>query len=263
MNLIDVDNVSFSYGGEPILEHLSFSVCQKDFLAILGPNGSGKTTLINLLAGLSKPKTGHIRIRERSVSSYRRTELARVIAMVRQESATAFGFTVCETVMMARYLANGGKLFETRQDREIVDRSLEVTEIKRFADRPLNCLSGGERQRVFIARALAQQTPILLLDEPTSHLDLKYQLEIFELLRRLCQQEQKTIIVVSHDINLVQHYATAFLMLAAGGRMLYKRDAQGLDASTIESFFGVQGVEGDVAGRRVFIPIGQSKTDGS
>jgi len=261
MSLIDVQNVSFSYSSEPVLEHLTVSVQQNDFLAVLGPNGSGKTTLINLLAGLLTPSAGHIRVDNRLVGSYRRAELASVIAMVRQQSAPAFGFTVRETVMMARYLASGRKLFETRRDRDIVEQSLEMTEMQRFADRPLNCLSGGERQRVFIARALAQQTPILLLDEPTSHLDLKYQLGIFELLKKLRQNEQKTIIVVSHDINLVQHYADSFLMLAAGGRTLYKHDAKGLDAAIVESFFGIRGVEGVVAGHKVFIPTGLVKTD--
>jgi iron complex transport system ATP-binding protein len=261
MSLIDVQNISFAYRDTAVLKDLTFSVEENDFLAILGPNGSGKTTLINLLAGLLRPQEGQIAICGKPVRSYGRAALAGVIAMVRQDAAATFGFTVRETVMMARYLAGGQTLFETREDRDIVEQSLEMTDTQRFAGRPLNCLSGGERQRVFIARALAQKTPVLLLDEPTSHLDLKHQIGIFELLKTLRQNERKTIIVVSHDINLVQHYAEAYLMLSTEGRTLYRRDAAGLDAATVESYFGVSGVEGVVGGLRVFVPTGVSKTD--
>jgi len=256
MSLIDVSALSFAYGPQRVLSELTFSVQQNDFLAVLGPNGAGKSTLINLLAGLLTPQHGRILVQGRPVQAYARAELAKVIAMVRQDTTPAFGFTVRQTVTMARYLAGGAKLFETRQDRDIVEQALAMTETQRFADRPLNALSGGERQRVFIARALAQQTPVLLLDEPTSHLDLKYQIGIFELLKQLRQQEQKTIIVVSHDINLIQHYAEAYLMLAADGRTLYNRDTGGLDAATVESFFGVKGVQGTIAGRKIFVPTG-------
>ena len=261
MSLIDVQDVSFAYRDAAVLTNLTFSVEENDFLAILGPNGSGKTTLINLLAGLLRPREGQIAICGKPVRSYGRAALAGVIAMVRQDAASTFGFTVRETVMMARYLAGSKTLFETREDRDIVEQALAMTDTQRFAGRPLNCLSGGERQRVFIARALAQKTPVLLLDEPTSHLDLKHQIGIFELLKTLRQNERKTIIVVSHDINLVQHYAEAYLMLSTEGRTLYRRGAAGLDAATVELFFGVSGVEGVVGGHRVFVPTGGPKTD--
>lgn len=261
MSLIEIDSVSFSYGPQKVLDRLSFTVEENDFLAILGSNGAGKTTLINLLAGLLRPQGGRIHLGGRSIRSYRRNELAGMIALVRQGTTPTFGFTVRETVMMARYFASGRKLFETQEDRAIVERSLEMTDTQRFADRALTALSGGERQRVFIARALAQQTPLLLLDEPTSHLDLKHQIGIFELLTHLLHNERKTILVVSHDINLVQHYAGSYLLLAPDGRTLYHRGGGGVNAATVESFFGVSGVEGVVGGRRVFVPTGIPKTD--
>ena len=256
MSLIEVSSLSFSYGQQPVLCDLTFSVQQNDFLAVLGPNGAGKTTLINLLANLLSPKHGQIHIQTKPLPKYSRAELARVIAMVRQDTTTAFGFTVAQTVMMARYLTGGGNLFETRKDRDIVEQAMAMADVTRFAERPLNALSGGERQRVFIARALAQQTPILLLDEPTNHLDIKHQLAIFDLLSRLRRDEQKTIIIVSHDINLIQHYADSYLMLAADGRTLYTRDTHGLDPAAIESFFGVKGVQGTIANRKIFVPTG-------
>lgn len=260
MSLITISELSFAYGAQRVLDKLSFAVAAGDFLAVLGPNGSGKTTLMHLLAGLLKPQAGHIQLNHRPVEHYARAELARIIAMVRQDATSAFGFTVRDTVMMARYLVGGSKLFETRQDRNIVEQAMERTDTQRFADRAINALSGGERQRVFIARALAQQTPVLLLDEPTSHLDLKHQIGIFDLLRQLQRDEGKTIVVVSHDLNLIQHYADCFLLLSEEGRMHYQtRDAGGLNAAAIESFFGVRGIEGVIEGHKVFVPIGATQ----
>jgi len=259
MSLIDVHNLSFAYRSEPILRELTFSVQSGDFLAILGPNGSGKTTLLNLLAGLLTPQSGQIRVQDKPIQDYRRVRLAGVMAMVRQSTTPAFGFTVRETVLMSRYLPTG-KLFETPHDAHLAERAMEMTDTLRFAERPLTALSGGERQRVFIARALAQQTPVLLLDEPTSHLDLKHQIRIFELLKDLRQNENKTIVLVSHDINLIQHYADSFLLMAADGRTACRRDAKGLDTTTIESFFEVQVAQGTIAGRRVVVPTGISRT---
>lgn len=261
MNVIEAQAVSFAYGPQKILDRLSFSVQENDFLAILGPNGAGKTTLMHLLSGLLSLQDGQIAVGGKPARAYRRGELAAMIALVRQGTMPTFGFTVRETVMMARYVAGGRTLFSTRTDDVIVQQSLAMTDTLRFAERPINALSGGERQRVFIARALAQQTPVLLLDEPTSHLDLKHQIGIFELLKSLWRNEGKTILVVSHDLNLVQHYAQAYLLLSDDGRALYRRDTAGLAVSTVESFFGVCGVEGVVGGHRVFVPTGVAKTD--
>lgn len=259
MSLIDGYNLSFAYGSQPVLKNLTLSVQANDFLAVLGPNGSGKTTLLNLLAGLLKPKTGQITVQGKPIQDYRRAQLAGLIAMVRQSTTPTFGFTVRETVLMSRYLPTG-KLFETPHDAHLVEQAMAMTDTLRFAERPLTALSGGERQRVFIARALAQETPLLLLDEPTSHLDLKHQIRIFELLKNLRQNENKTIVLVSHDINLIQHYADSFLLMAADGRTCYLREARGLDASTIESFFEVRVAQGTIANRRVVVPIGVFKT---
>jgi len=263
MSIIEVHGLTFDYGQRPVLNKLTFSVQKGDFLAVLGPNGSGKTTLLHLLSGLLRPMYSGISIEQSTMSCFSQPELARKIALVRQDITSAFGFTVRDTVMMARYIVGGSKLFETRQDRDIVEQAMERTDTRQFAERPITTLSGGERQRVFIARALAQQTPILLLDEPTSHLDLKHQIEVFDLLRRLRNEEGKTIIVVSHDINLVQHYADCFLLLADDGRFCYQRRSgagSGLNAKLIESFFGVRGVEGVIEGHKVFVPIGVAQT---
>ncbi|MHC4071144.1 MAG: ABC transporter ATP-binding protein, partial [Planctomycetota bacterium] len=174
--IIEVNNLSFGYTPQSrILENLSFEVMPGAFVGIAGPNGAGKTTLLNLLCGLLSLEAGSIRIDAVDIESYSVRELARKVAVVRQEFVPAFDFTVEETVMMARtpYLGTCG--FEGKADREIVTEAIEATDTARFASRPLGNLSGGERQRVFIARALAQDTEILLLDEPTSFLDFKHQ----------------------------------------------------------------------------------------
>jgi iron complex transport system ATP-binding protein len=172
------------------------------FLAIAGPNGAGKSTLLNLLCGLLSPRSGTIRIDAAPVESYSTEALAKKVAVVWQESMPVFGFSVIDTVMMARTPYYGPMGFESEADREIVAEALEATDTAGFALRPLGSLSAGERQRVFIARAMAQNTPILLLDEPTNFLDLKHQVGIYDLLKAAQLQIGKTIVAVTHDINL-------------------------------------------------------------
>jgi len=175
--VIKVENLSFGYPAQnTILKDIGFEVIQGKFLAIAGPNGVGKTTLLNLLCGLLRPKSGSIRIDGVPVESYSVKKLAQKVAVVRQEFVPVFDFTVAEMVSMARtpYLGTFG--FESKTDVQMVNEALEATETAQFALRSLGSLSGGERQRVFIARALAANSPVLLLDEPTSFLDLKHRL---------------------------------------------------------------------------------------
>ena len=178
-SIIEVKNLSFWYVPErTILKNLSFEVTPGMFLAIAGPNGAGKSTLLNLLCGSLKPKSGATRIDGAPINAYSTKELAKKVAVVRQEFVPVFEFSVIETVLMARTLYYQHIGFESKTDREIVTEAMEATDTAQFASRSLGSLSGGERQRVFIARALAQDTEILLLDEPTSFLDFKHQVEI-------------------------------------------------------------------------------------
>lgn len=254
MTLISVRDVSFSYGAQRVLQSLSFDVPRSQFLAILGANGSGKTTLLHLLAGLLALQQGTIVIDGKPIQRLSRRQLAGLIALVRQDIWPAFDYSVYETVLMARFAAGSGTWFETAADRDIVHDALVKTDTLMFAARRLHTLSGGERQRVFIARALAQQTPILLLDEPTNHLDLKHQFEIFELLRRLQCDQQKTIIVVSHDIYLAQQYASQFLLLGKQGRFCLLDGSDGLPPTVAAEYLGVGGIETSIGGKRLFLP---------
>jgi iron complex transport system ATP-binding protein len=269
---IQVEHVTFGYGrDEPILQDLNFAVRTGAFLAIAGPNGVGKSTLLNILAGTLRPQSGTVLLENAELRSYGIREIARRIAVVRQEFRPAFGFSVMETVLMARTPYYGRFGFETRVDRELVTRALELTDTTRFASRPLASLSAGERQRVFIARALAQNTPILLLDEPTSFLDFRHQVGIYDLLRSVRQDKAKTIVAVTHDINLAGQYCDEALLLY--GRTDSWETAEGarprehpryrigevddiLTAEEVERAFRVRVCSRRIGQGRVLMPLG-------
>jgi iron complex transport system ATP-binding protein len=261
MAIIKVENLSFSYNTSEILRNLSLSVEAGSFLAIAGPNGAGKSTLINLLCGILKPDSGKISIGDVDIKSYTFEKLARQVAVVRQEFVPVFGFSVVETVAMARTAFLGGLGFESKADHEIVHDALEATDTLQFADRPLGQLSGGERQRVFIARALAQQTPILLLDEPTSFLDLRHQVDIYDLLRKMQVEHGKTVILISHDINVAAQYCDNILLLGTDKTYHIGTAEEIFCPRLIEDVFGVKGFAGIVGRERFFIPLGKFAKD--
>lgn len=217
MPALVVDNVSFSYDlGTPTLSDISFSVSRSEFLSILGPNGSGKTTLLRLLDRIYVPRRGRILLDGRNLLEYSRNELARRIAFVPQDSSIAFPFTVMEVVLMGRAPFLNGRAFENEHDREIAVAMMERTDIRHLARQPVTALSGGERQRVLIARALAQQPEIVLLDEPNAHLDIAHQIDIFDILKQLSSETGLTVVSVSHDLNLASLYSTRIAMLMCG-----------------------------------------------
>ncbi len=261
--VIKVENLDFHYrSSQPmILKQLSFEVESKTFIGIAGPNGAGKTTLLNLLCGLLKPETGTIEIDTVPIESYSLRKLAQKIAVVRQEFVPVFDFSVAEVASMARtpYLGTFG--FETKVDNKCVNDALEVTETAQFASRPLGQLSGGERQRVFIARALAQDTPIMLLDEPTSFLDLKHQVGIYDLLKRMQLEKGKTILTVTHDINLASQYCDVVLLLSADGNYRYGCVGDVFLPEQIEKVFGVTTFSGNIGREKFFIPLGRFAKD--
>jgi len=275
---VEVQNISFAYRREhPVLKDISFTVAAGEFLAVVGPNGAGKSTLINLIAGSLKPQSGTVSVDGVDVRSCRPRELARRIAVVRQGSVPAFGFSVAETVLMARTAHYGSLGFESEIDRQHVAEALEMTATTEFAPRPLASLSGGERQRVFIARALAQDTPILLMDEPTTFLDLKHQVGIYDLLKTIQINKSRTIIAITQDINLAAQYCDQTLLLrslsqspasAAGsdadmGDCQYRIGPAGevLTAAHIEEIFGVGGYSGRIGKEHFFIPLGHMAKD--
>jgi iron complex transport system ATP-binding protein len=261
MSFIEMHNVTFAYEHQPVLKSLSLSVEENSFWAVVGPNGAGKSTFLNLLCGQLKPDEGKVQVDGRAASSYSSQQLARILSMVRQEFVPVFGFSVRQTVMMARFYRRTSALFENQEDIEAVDAALAATDTMNFADRPLGHLSGGEHQRVFIARALAQETPVLLLDEPTSHLDLKHQIRIFDLLKKMQHEQGKTILLVTHDLNMAVQYCDRVLLLGAEGAFFQGLPEQVLESGQIQSIFGVQGHQGQLQKRKFFIPLGHFSMD--
>lgn len=224
---IAVEQVSFRYGrelpGRPwTIERVSFDVARGEVLGIVGPNGSGKSSLLKLLAGLLRAGSGQIHVLGQASSDLSPIALARMLAVVLQEQTQVFPFTVAETVLMGRFPHRQagwwsfGSEADTPGDLACAQRAMAETDVLSLADRPVSELSGGELQRVMIARALAQDPAILLLDEPTAFLDINHQLDICSLISRLRDERQLTVVLVSHDLNIASQYCDRVLMLKAG-----------------------------------------------
>lgn len=213
--LIRVQGLTFAYGQSVILHGLDLAISAGDFLGVIGPNGSGKSTLMGLLSGVLVPGSGAIYLNGRPVHQTPARELALQMAVVPQSTELLYDFTAYEIVAMGRYpyLKRWGK--ESPADQQIIQQAMEMTGTWEFREKSVQSLSGGERQRVIIARALAQESEVILLDEPTSSLDINYQIEIFDLMRDLHRQG-KTIVTICHDLNLASQYCEHLVLLAEG-----------------------------------------------
>jgi iron complex transport system ATP-binding protein len=210
------ERVGFAYRKEPVFRSLDLSFAEGTWTAILGPNGTGKTTLLRLAAGSLQATSGAISLFGRALAAIQPRERARQVAVVPQETHLIFEFTVEEVVAMGRSPHLGLLGIESERDRGIVRTAMERTDVAHLATRPFGALSGGERQRAVIARALAQEPKLLLLDEPTAHVDLKHQLAAYEILRALNAQTGLTLVVASHDVNLAARYCSRIVLLREG-----------------------------------------------
>jgi iron complex transport system ATP-binding protein len=213
---VEIQDLSFSFEGKRVLKDISLSIGEEEFLGLMGPNGSGKTTLLRCMMNFLKPEQGAVLVDAKPIHTMSDKDLAQLFAVVPQTSQIEFSFTAYEMVMMGRIPHAKSRLSsETKADAKAVRDAMERTNTWQFSDRQYASLSGGERQRVIIARALAQQPTILLLDEPTVYLDITGQLEIMDLLREL-NREGLTIIAVMHDINLASRYCGKIALLHDG-----------------------------------------------
>lgn len=239
MSLYELKEVSFSYEKEPVLKELQLEIREGSFLGLLGPNGSGKTTLLRLLSGALSPQKGNVFFKGQEVSLMEPAERARAMGVVPQEFNLDFPFVLEEVVAMGRYpyLPWWGAL--GAMDQEKIEEALYITGLERLRKRTINRLSGGERQRGVIARALAQDPQVLLLDEPVSNLDIRYQQEVFELLARLNHDRDLTIILVSHDLNLAAQYCSELALLSQGSIKAMGSPKKVLQAGLVESTYGV------------------------
>jgi iron complex transport system ATP-binding protein len=215
--LVQLQHVTFGYGRQPLFHSVSLRIDTGEMVGLLGPNGSGKTTLLRLLSGVLRPQQGTVLLVGRDLQAWGRRGAAQRIAVVPQELHVPFAFTVEHMVNLGRmpFISSFfGSL--SKHDREIVQDAMEVAGVTPLAERIFNELSGGERQRVMIAMALAQQPILLLLDEPTSHLDIKYQIETLELVQQLNWKRDVTVVAAMHDLNLAARYFPRLLLFQRG-----------------------------------------------
>jgi iron complex transport system ATP-binding protein len=220
------------------LAGVSFAIEAGEVFGVIGPNSAGKTTLLRLLTRVLSPGRGEVRLDGRPVHELAHAELARRVAVVPQDAPRPFPFSVEQLVLMGRYPHGPERFFESGQDRAFASAAMRATGVAHLAALPLEQLSGGERQRAMLARALAQQPKLLVLDEPTSHLDLKYQAETAALLRRVNAEQGMTVLLVSHDLNLAAEVCDRLLLLGGGRVARVGAPADVLRRETLEAVFG-------------------------
>ncbi|MFB6192385.1 MAG: ABC transporter ATP-binding protein [Haloarculaceae archaeon] len=251
--MIDVDGVRAAYGDRPVLSGVSLTVPEGETLALVGPNGAGKTTLLRTINGLVEPAAGTVTVDGRRVDRLGARERARLVATVPQETAVAFDFTVRQLVAMGRtpYRSRFGG--ETPDDRAAVADALDRTDTADLADRSIDAISGGERSRVLLARALAQETPVLLLDEPTASLDINHQVRTLSLVAGL----DRTVVAAIHDLDLAARFADRIALLADGTIAAAGPPERVLTADRLRDAFGVRVAVGEdpATGARTVTPL--------
>jgi iron complex transport system ATP-binding protein len=214
--LLETAELSFAYGEQLTLNKVDLTVEPGEVVGLLGPNGSGKSTLIKILSRVLTGYTGTAHIDQREIGTLSRRDLARSLAVVSQESTFGFPFSVLEIVLMGRHPHLAGLAFESEQDIKLARAALKRCGCLAFESRMIQELSSGERQRVIFARALVQQPRCLLLDEPTSFMDIRHQVELYDIVRELAEQEGISVLMVLHDLNLASEYCDKINLLSAG-----------------------------------------------
>lgn len=216
MSHIELENITFGYGKDALFRNLSVQVGEGELCAVVGPNGSGKTTMLKCVAGLLVPEAGDVFVNGRSVREYGTRELATQVAYVPQRQDLIFDLPVRDMVMMGRNPYQRHWQLANAQDDAIVEEMLAHCNLTHLRDRMASELSGGELQRTLIARAMAQQTPVMLLDEPLSNLDVAHKFEIMEILQRLNREHNVLIMIIVHDFSIALQYATHAILMEAG-----------------------------------------------
>jgi iron complex transport system ATP-binding protein len=243
MEAIRIIDLYYDYPGKPVLKDINLTLSAGSFTAVLGPNGCGKTTLLKNISGYLKPGRGQVLVLDTPIRQLAQRDRARIVGYIPQNTSPGFGFTCRDVVGMGRLPYLGRFQWETREDREAVQGAMEQTGTWHLRNRLLGALSGGEMQRVLVARALAQQPKILLMDEPVSHLDIKYQMEIINLTRQLCDTIGITAVAVMHDINLASRYCSEMVLMKEG-RVVSTGSAS--TVITVENLRNVFGIKVDI-----------------
>jgi len=275
-----VSDLTFGYDEQPVLRGVDLELSGGEVVGLIGPNGSGKSTLLKILSGVYRDYSGSVRLGGREIRSVPGREMARSVAAVPQETPAGLPFSVLEVVLMGRHPHLGAFSFEDSRDLELARGALEQAGAARFAGRDIRALSSGERQRVIFARALAQQPQVMLLDEPTSFLDLRYQVELYDLTRKQAADRDVAVLTALHDLNLAAEYCDRVVLLKEGRVHASGPTDRVLTYANLTTVFGtdVYVDTNDLTGKLLVIPLssraraslqrkgsreGRSETDGS
>ncbi|WP_282025668.1 ABC transporter ATP-binding protein [Limimaricola cinnabarinus] len=252
-----VAGVSVGYGDAPIVRGVSLEVPDGALTVLIGPNGSGKSTLMKAMARVLPVSSGEIRLDGRPIGAMPTREVAKQLALLPQGPIAPEGLRVRELVAQGRFPHQSLLRQWSRGDAEAVDAAMRAADVIQFADRPLSDLSGGQRQRCWIAMVLAQETGILLLDEPTTFLDLKVQVELMRLLRRIAQEEGRSLVVVLHELNVAAAFADHLVMMKEGRIRAEGSVERVFTAETLREVFGFEAnvLHDPASGRPVCVPI--------
>ena len=250
---LKIKDVGFSYASVPVLNGICIELTASEMLGIVGPNGAGKSTLIRCIDRILKPQRGSILLDGQDIKEMHLMELARKIGYIPQSASQVFPATVFDTVLMGRRPHLGWRSSE--KDTEMVLETLQLLNIEEFAMRDINELSGGQQQKVFIARALTQEPDVLLLDEPTSNLDIRHQLEVMNIIKNIVREKQISAIMAIHDLNLASRYADRIIMMN-GGEIFDAGDAASvLTPENIKHVYDVEVEVPNHGGRPYIVPI--------
>ena len=250
---LKIKDVEFSYASVPILKDVCIEMATSEMLGVVGPNGAGKSTLLRCIDRILKPQRGSILLDEREIKEMSRMELAKKMGYIPQSSAQVFPATVFDTVLMGRRPHIGWRSSE--KDMKKVLETLQLLNIKSFAMRDINELSGGQQQKVFIARALTQEPDVLLLDEPTSNLDIKHQLEVMDIIKNIVREKGIAAIMAIHDLNLASRYADRIIMMNSGEIFSAGDPVSVLTSENIKHVYGVEVKVNNYDGRPYIVPI--------
>lgn len=255
--ILSADHLSYRVGHATILADLSLAIEEGRRTAIIGPNGAGKSTLLRLLAGLAQPAAGHVLLAGRDIRRFKRQALARRLAVLPQGVEAPADMTVRRLIDCGRFpYRSYFRAEDPKKDREAVDWAMEVTHVADLQGREVQSLSGGERQRAFLAMVLAQQPKVLLLDEPTTYLDMAHQLEVMQIIAAINRQYGMTVVMVLHDINHALQYADAVAVLHEHRIVRQGSPQDVISAELLADVFGVEADSfTDRAGRRVLSPV--------
>lgn len=236
---VKVKGVTFGYTGKNTLNEIDLECASGEFIGLIGPNGSGKTTLLRCINGVLRPKMGTILVEGKDIDKMKIKEIARICANVPTDAAEDLALSVQEFVFLGRYPYVSGMWWESKDDEKIVDEALKTFKLEHLADRKLSELSSGEQARVLLAKAVVQRPQVMLVDEPSAHLDLRYKLEVMEELRSLARSGI-TVITASHDLNLMSKFCDRVLLIGQGKIVSYGQPADVITAENIRDIYGVE-----------------------